>query len=95
MSIDPGRSSGAAAPPDRRDRLQRRDRARYLTPLPVFYEVTMAMEQHTYSFPKVTPCDPRELREDLRAARRESVASERQREADRAQRRPATVRRDG
>ncbi|MDX8150875.1 hypothetical protein SK069_04660 [Patulibacter brassicae] len=55
----------------------------------------MAMEQHTYSFPKVTPCDPRELREDLRAARRESVASERQREADRAQRRPATVRRDG
>ena len=68
---------------------------RYLTPSPVFYEVTMAMEQHTYSFPKVTPCDPRELREVLRAARRDSVASERQREADRAQRRPATVRRDG
>jgi len=50
------------------------------------------MEQHTYSFPKVTPCDPRELREDLRASRRSSVASDRQRDADRVERRPDTVR---
>ncbi|MCK9249839.1 MAG: hypothetical protein M0P31_12805 [Solirubrobacteraceae bacterium] len=28
------------------------------------------MDQHTYSFPKVTPADPDELRERLRVARR-------------------------
>jgi hypothetical protein len=34
------------------------------------------MNQHTYSFPKVTPADPRELRESLRAIRREAAADE-------------------
>ncbi len=29
------------------------------------------MDQHTYSFPKVTPVDPDELREGIRAARRD------------------------
>lgn len=29
------------------------------------------MNQNTYSFPKVTPVDPEELREDLRASRRD------------------------
>lgn len=28
------------------------------------------MDQHTYSFPKVSPADPHELRETLRALRR-------------------------
>lgn len=31
------------------------------------------MEQHTYSFPKVSPADPHELRESLRATRREAA----------------------
>ncbi|MEV4422164.1 hypothetical protein AB0L40_19615 [Patulibacter sp. NPDC049589] len=30
------------------------------------------MDQHTYSFPKVSPADPHELRESLRATRREA-----------------------
>jgi hypothetical protein len=33
------------------------------------------MNQHTYSFPKVTPVDARELREELRASRRQAAAS--------------------
>lgn len=32
------------------------------------------MDQHTYSFPKVSPADPHELRETLRATRRENAA---------------------
>ncbi|WP_210492382.1 hypothetical protein [Patulibacter sp. SYSU D01012] len=32
------------------------------------------MDQNTYSFPKVTPADPQELRETLRANRRETTA---------------------
>lgn len=32
------------------------------------------MNQNTYSFPKVTPVDPEELREDLRASRRDPQA---------------------
>ena len=31
------------------------------------------MNQHTYSFPKVTPVDADQLREDLRAARRQAA----------------------
>ncbi|MGX6449496.1 hypothetical protein ACVU7I_15735 [Patulibacter sp. S7RM1-6] len=40
------------------------------------------MDQHTYSFPKVTPADPHELRENVRASRRESAdrADERRRD---------------
>lgn len=30
------------------------------------------MDQNTYSFPKVSPADPHELRESLRARRREA-----------------------
>lgn len=30
------------------------------------------MDQNTYSFPKVSPADPHELRESLRAIRREA-----------------------
>lgn len=33
------------------------------------------MNQHTYSFPKVTPVDPEELREDLRSSRRDQPAN--------------------
>jgi hypothetical protein len=33
------------------------------------------MEQHTYSFPKVSPADPHELRETLRASRREAAGT--------------------
>lgn len=33
------------------------------------------MEQHTYSFPKVSPADPHELRESLRATRREAAGT--------------------
>ncbi|MBF6619650.1 MAG: hypothetical protein ITG02_05405 [Patulibacter sp.] len=29
------------------------------------------MNQHTYSFPKVTPVDPEELREGIRSSRRD------------------------
>lgn len=32
------------------------------------------MDQNTYSFPKVSPADPHELRESLRAVRREAGA---------------------
>ncbi len=32
------------------------------------------MDQHTYSFPKVTPVDPDELRAGIRAARRDVPA---------------------
>lgn len=47
------------------------------------------MDQNTYSFPKVSPADPHELRESLRASRREAgaVAAERRRDED-ARRRP-------
>lgn len=34
------------------------------------------MEQHTYSFPKVSPADPHELRESLRATRREAAGDQ-------------------
>ncbi len=34
------------------------------------------MNQHTYSFPKVTPVDPDELREGLRASRRDLPTNE-------------------
>jgi hypothetical protein len=34
------------------------------------------MEQHTYSFPKVSPADPHELRESLRATRREAAGTQ-------------------
>lgn len=45
------------------------------------------MDQNTYSFPKVSPADPHELRESLRAVRREARAdaakSRREDDADR------------
>lgn len=34
------------------------------------------MNQHTYSFPKVTPVDPDELREDLRLSRRHAAGTD-------------------
>lgn len=52
------------------------------------------MDQHTYSFPKVTPVDARELREDLRAARRSSAASDQRQSGRDDERRDAPVRRD-
>ncbi|MGE4426003.1 MAG: hypothetical protein AB7G37_06090 [Solirubrobacteraceae bacterium] len=52
------------------------------------------MDQHTYSFPKVTPADPDELRERLRVARRAAAAAARDDEPD-AARRPDGPRRNG
>lgn len=34
------------------------------------------MNQHTYSFPKVTPVDADQLREDLKTARRRAAVAE-------------------
>ena len=46
-------------------------------------------DQNTYSFPKVSPADPHELRESLRARRRESAdAAARARRDEDADRRP-------
>jgi hypothetical protein len=47
------------------------------------------MDQNTYNFPKVSPADPHELRESLRAVRREasSDAAKSRRDED-ARRRP-------
>jgi hypothetical protein len=42
------------------------------------------MDQHTYSFPKVSPADPHELREALRATRREAAATARPDTSERA-----------
>ncbi|WP_157260957.1 hypothetical protein [Patulibacter minatonensis] len=41
-------------------------------------------DQHTYSFPKVSPADPHELRESLRAVRRRAsdAAATTRREAE-------------
>lgn len=47
------------------------------------------MDQRTYSFPKVSPADPHELRESLRAMRREAgdrQADARREDADRRRR---------
>jgi hypothetical protein len=47
------------------------------------------MDQNTYSFPKVSPADPHELRESLRAVRREASAeAARDRRDEDARRRP-------
>jgi hypothetical protein len=40
------------------------------------------MDQNTYSFPKVSPADPHELRESLRARRREASDDQRRRDED-------------
>lgn len=44
------------------------------------------MDQNTYSFPKVTPADPQELRESLRANRRETTDRDESRRRDDARR---------
>lgn len=46
------------------------------------------MDQNTYSFPKVSPADPHELRESLRALRREArdAPEARREDADRRRR---------
>ncbi|WP_320671461.1 hypothetical protein [Patulibacter defluvii] len=51
------------------------------------------MDQHTYSFPKVTPVDAQELREDLRAARRQSATGDPRRAEREGERRDAPARR--
>lgn len=46
------------------------------------------MNQNTYSFPKVSPADPHELRESLRARRREAGPDAAKRRDEDARRRP-------
>jgi hypothetical protein len=51
------------------------------------------MDQNTYSFPKVSPADPHELRESLRAVRREASSDPaKSRRDEDARRRPESRR---
>jgi hypothetical protein len=52
------------------------------------------MDQNTYSFPKVSPADPRELRESLRAVRREASSDAAQGRRDEDARRRLDARRN-
>lgn len=51
-------------------------------------------DQNTYSFPKVSPADPHELRESLRAVRRQAVDAETSSRRDADERRRRRERRD-